>query len=506
MTCQVSKLSFCDIFNDHIAHVPVRLERLDNARVLWINKRAMQIDPQFAYTGKNVIGYSDHILENCAFHVVAGVSEDKEPSLWTSHVTGFADRYGGAGIGHNGGSGRGVCLGNYQIKGVGRTPLVSRLTKEAHASGGAYLEECVRETIFSELVDSEFPYGSVPTLAIIDTGLVQTWHTRGDTKRERRTLLVRPQFLRPAHFQRAIGFVTNNPREGALDQVRIQRVFETSVAAFGVAMLHEMYESLWSSWSSQLAYSFVHRLPPGNNTTSNIAMDGRLVDFGAMSAVPSWANTASAFYPQPFVEQFENIVRAIQSLSYYFGRYFDTNLAKKASISNSLEIARKTYKMTICTEILKLCGLPESVLVSEFVLNNLNKIFNVVQVLFEYYQREQVDLIMEVPKLQIPWDIHMVWNKAVPRHLRSLRRILEPLVPSADVGMVAEICASRSQCRTMLYAPQMKSLIFSKLDLETCHSFEEDQARVSSLIEEYIQSSIRMPISERFISSQGNTR
>jgi hypothetical protein len=86
-----------------------------------------------------------------------------------------ADRYGGAGIGRNGGSGRNALVNGFLVKGVGRTPLVGQSTPLSHASGGAYLEECVREAIFSEVVSHDFPYGAVPALGILGTGLVQDW-------------------------------------------------------------------------------------------------------------------------------------------------------------------------------------------------------------------------------------------------------------------------------------------------------------------------------------------
>ena len=140
-------------------------------------------------------------------------------------TVGYADRYGGSGIGLNGGSGRAAVVNGYLVKGVGRTPLVSSLTDESHASGGAYLEESIRETIFAEIVRAEFPCSAIPVLAIIDTGLIQIFEESAGPKMERRTLLIRPSFIRPAHFERATAYFSGNPKEGQQDTLRVSQFF-----------------------------------------------------------------------------------------------------------------------------------------------------------------------------------------------------------------------------------------------------------------------------------------
>lgn len=492
MTAQLREPSMEDLFGGACNHVPVRLRKLSNANLIWLNRRVALADPRFAAFHGDVDAVGRHILDGCAYEVV--------PTAHRSHVTpspedhiGFADRYGGGGIGHNGGSGRGVSFNGYHIKGVGRTPLVSHLTKESHASGGAYLEECVRETIFSEIVAAEFPHGAIPTLAIIDTGLTQTWNTALGPKVERRTLLVRPQFLRPAHFERALGFVSGSPGEGVQDHTRVSRVFELAIEVYGQSGLICLYESLWIKWARQLAFSFVHRLPHGSNTTSNICFDGRLVDFGAMSAVPSWSNAATSYFPQPFRDQFTCITRAIESLSYYFGRFVDSRLGLPEVKNELIAHATREYRRTVCVETLRLCGLSTDA--AKAALDHLEPeaIWSVVATLIAHYQVERIDLIDSLPNLRLPWDIPQVWTVSVPRHLQPLRRILEGIVgPNARESAALDCCAC-AVSRAMLYAPSAKESIYQALDRNSHHDHADDVAQVAALIQTCVAHSLRLP-------------
>ncbi len=51
------------------------------------------------------------------------------------------DRYGGAGLARNGGSGRAAMTQGWLIKGVGRTPLVSVASDPIHATGRSTLSD-----------------------------------------------------------------------------------------------------------------------------------------------------------------------------------------------------------------------------------------------------------------------------------------------------------------------------------------------------------------------------
>jgi hypothetical protein len=278
-------------------------------------------------------------------------------------LTGVADRYGGAGIGRNGGSGRNALVEGFLVKGIGRTPLVSASTPLSHASGGAYLEECVREAIFAEIVGHDFPYGAVPVLGILDTGLVQEWPEGIEPGIEPRTLLIRPPFARPAHFERALGFDSGLPFEGERDHQRVKAVFAAAVSAVGKDGLLHHIDQFWTKWAHQLAYGFVHRLSHGNNTSSNISLDGYLADFGAASSVPTWQNCATSYHFDPFVNRMNCVVMTMRSLYYYVGRHLDPQFAARPFIDARTVRCQGAFKRFVAVELLRLCGVNDLVAV-----------------------------------------------------------------------------------------------------------------------------------------------
>src|SRR5206468_820219 len=110
-------------------------------------------------------------------------------------LTFHADRYGATSGSAHGGSGRVGTNGPFNVKGLGRTPLASTMSDWQHSHGCLWLEEAVREAIYSEVADAEFPHGAVPVVAIIGTGIR---HELEDGAVGERALLVRPSFLRLA--------------------------------------------------------------------------------------------------------------------------------------------------------------------------------------------------------------------------------------------------------------------------------------------------------------------
>jgi hypothetical protein len=308
MTDWRSTFDLAAIVSPETGHVKLPMARLPNARVLWSNPRARSEDPHYPTLGDQA-EYERCLLEKCGF-VLA------DPDTGVADAYGVADCYGGAGLGSNGGSGRAVYLNGYHVKGIGRTPLVGLDTDISHASGGAYLEECVRESIFAEIVHREFPHGSVPTLAIIDTGREVIWDTEHGPKRETMCLLVRPMFLRPAHIERAVRYKSGNEYGGAADAARVRATalaIESQVG--GAAAMDDLLRCCLERWAQQIAHSYVSRLSHGGVTSSNVAIDGRLVDFGAMTSVPSFGRywVSSAVHPTGL--QHKDILSTVTGIS-----------------------------------------------------------------------------------------------------------------------------------------------------------------------------------------------
>jgi hypothetical protein len=450
------------LFNEGGHHVAVNLCRLPGARVVWINQRVMNDDLAFEACGGTVKAYAEHLLHSCGYVISAndGCGDS---------VSGVADRYGGTGIGYNGGSGRAAIINGYLVKGIGRTPLVSALTDEAHASGGAYLEECIREAIFSELVAAEFPGGAVPILAIIDTGEVQLWNTDTGPIPERRCLLIRPVFLRPAHFERAPGYISAHPKEGHRDSLRVRHVFNTALHLWGREALQASYKTFWLTWAEQLAYAFIHRLPHGGDSTSNIALDGKLLDFGAMTAIPSWARVSTIMGSLPSGENLIHLIKAIQTHVMFWARYVTAETLRPDSANELVTLAVQHYQHAVVREVLRVAGLTKRQAQKLIISAHQEALMSIVARLLTHYRREQLAVFnnMPMPMPRLAWDIAQVWSETPPNHLLALRTFLVNRVCRVDAAVMRTLsarCTMRSRGREALYRDRIKVDLYRILE------------------------------------------
>lgn len=408
------------------------------------------------------------------------------------HLTrGFADRYGGIGIGSNGGSGRNVIVGGVQVKGAGRTPLVCPHTPRAHASGGAYLEECVREAIFAAVVGHDFPYGAVPVLEIVDTGETQHWPPPLQPAAERRVLLVRPLCVRPAHFERAVAFDPPGAWEAEQDHERVRLILTRAAESAGPDAFLQTLEVFWPRWAHQLAYGFVHRLPHGNNTSSNIALDGRLLDFGATSATPSWANTATSYFQYPIATRFNSIAMTIRSVYYYVGRHLGWAHAPALYVESLLARALDSFRLALNFEVLRLSGLPDPLAFDLVTGPHLAAAHAATREAIETAQREQLDLLEPAPDTDGAWPMDQLWSRAVPPSLDRLRGFLNRMVGTP----LREDCEAthRHRCRTRvgLFKPHHRAAFFEAVESQNDGRLGADPGFVHAFIARHVADGLR---------------
>lgn len=478
-----------DFFGAHTGHVTVTLRRLPDARLIWLNRRAMHLDAQ-CKSEQNLEQYKQHLLQQCAY---AMADETIKISHVGESISATADRYGGEGIGRNGGSGRAVFVNGYHIKGIGRTPLVSPLTDQAHASGGAYLEECAREAVLSEIVGAEFPHGSVPALAIIDTGFVQIWDTDHGLKPERRCLLIRPAFLRPAHFMRALDYIGHHHHDGMVDAQRVALMMNRACVQFGSDHFSARWQAFWLSWAEQLAYAFVHRLNHGGNSESNIAMDGCLLDFGGMTALPSWARITVAQGGWPAGEDMYYLVHAQQSAAAMLAKHLKQNRPPSEKWQSLQASVFATYKKTVFFEVLRVLGLT-SAHVNQLLNSEITTSINVAaNRLLAHYMREQFAIFNGMPEPHFKWDVPSFWHAVPPRHLQELRGLIEHAMSIGIFGDATNHlrstwitrCHMLSQTRTGLFRDNIKDALYKNLDgAFTGKELTEEQ--VTRVIDSYV--------------------
>lgn len=308
-------------------HVAFPVRRFKAAEIVWLNRR------WFAAAG---IGSADepallrHLLDDYALGVDG-------PDIGDDVFTGperllYADRYGAGSGSSHGGSGRVGARGPFNVKGVGRTPLVSRGADWQHSHGNLWLEEAIREAIFGEIVAAEFPHGAIPVVAIIATGIE---HVLEDgQERGERALAIRPQFLRVAHLQRSIFFGSSghSGSDQVHDAARVAAVwgrlwlpeFAPLRLAFAAPDLYGTFLRL----GEQYGFGHAVRIWPGPIFSSNIGLDGRLLDFGSMRALPGWSRARGKFASHSFGGEsplVAGLARSLASLGLKHGRPVDAD-------------------------------------------------------------------------------------------------------------------------------------------------------------------------------------
>lgn len=297
--------------------VPARVRRLDAATVVWINRR------WFVERGIDVVGASGRaaverwLLDRFAWQTVV----DGGPVRTALG----ADRYGATGWVPHGGSGRAVLRDRYQIKGVGMTPLVGREADWFHSHGSLWMEEAIREAVYSELFALERGEGVVPTLAVIDAGM-NLRHADGRYG-ERRALSVRPFAPRIAHLQRAYGFAplswgwpTAGNRVQRLDVLRTRQAWRRYGRAVGDGALpHPL--ALFARVGGHAAFCHLWRLSHGGFFASNLTLAGELIDFGAATSLAQWRPVALSEHGAWFGGEEANLAQVAQSFAFHAEKY-----------------------------------------------------------------------------------------------------------------------------------------------------------------------------------------
>ena len=449
-------------FFDSDTSVEVVLYRLKNPSLIWLNERVLHHDPAFLECDSDVERYAKRLCENCAY--VAYEEEIKDKIIEKDRIIASSDRYGGGAIGTNGGSGRAAFVNGYLVKGTGKTPLIGMHTESTHATGGAYLEESIRETIFSELFAYEFPHSSIPNIAVIDTGIVQKWDLGGSIKTERRVLLVRPSFIRPAHMERAVYYLSSNFLEGTLDNIRVDRVIKKLISKTGNNGLSNLLENFFINWARQLAYGYIHRISLGGNTTSNICLDGKLLDFGAASALPSWGSFTMISNLAPTGTEFQTVAHAISSVLYYFNKHS----IEKINISECIEeITSKSWSAYVneyLIQTLRLCGFSYESAASLLTGSCSGYVRLVIERVHKWYRKYRFDIVDFTPLVTLGNGIVEVWDDPVPAHLIELRALLNEHLDEFELRTHLLNSRARNSARPSLFREEMKDRLYKEVE------------------------------------------
>jgi hypothetical protein len=188
-----------------------------------------------------------------------------------------ADRYGAAGGTVHGGSGRCAYLGRFNGKGIGPTSLVPA-GLQGHSDGALLLTDAIREAVYAELCHFETIHGAVRTIAILAKPPFEGCPTK------RNCIAVRPNFIRPAHFERSLIFGSAGSKESDQfkDAVRVEQVRRWAKGA-GIDPL-----SIVSRNAAQIGAMDAMRMVQGRFTSANVSIGGRVADFGSFRFMDNW--------------------------------------------------------------------------------------------------------------------------------------------------------------------------------------------------------------------------
>lgn len=302
--------------------VSFRVSLLSEATVVWLNDRWFAEHGLLTHIDSALRErVCDWILNTFAITVVDG---QQPPSDTAKIITTKADRYGSSsGTSQHGGSGRVATVGRFQVKGVGRTPLVGVEAPWIHAHGLAPMREAVYEAIMGEVFNAELPFGSIPVIAIVDAGAAL--QTEGEhTSLDRRALIVRPAVLRPGHMQRAALFVPasacielgpGTDANRTYDVIRY--VGSLSPETLAKLRLPLSLADCCKRLVTQAAYADALRLYSGGLFSSNVSLDGAVLDFGVGRAVDDWSRYQPHAHAAGFGQDVLRIARMAQTIQFY---------------------------------------------------------------------------------------------------------------------------------------------------------------------------------------------
>lgn len=287
----------------------------------------------------------------------------------------LAERYGGWGVGVNGGGVRCGLYGSMQIKGVGKNPLAGHPQDFWHTYGGAALEEGIQEAIWGEVCDIALPFGATRVKAIITTGSTVPYRNFTGEKVAQRVLILRDFTLRPAHYMRSIFYGTSLSEEGIYpcDAARTSQAINSMYPIPHTSpttvederhranRINDLLSEMCRRFSFQFAAARAKRIMHGTITPSNIGIDGRWIDFGTISTVSDYGKIKFGTNLSPDMSaEYKSINQWLDELIFYICKYSTKSTAERLITSNELvKNYEVQYGNRLNIEMLKLTGVPE---------------------------------------------------------------------------------------------------------------------------------------------------
>jgi hypothetical protein len=303
-------------------------------------------------------------LANYAFSIP--LKKDPKQAYLPTKTIFFAERYGGQGLGSNGGGVRCGLLNGVQVKGIGRNPLAGRGADFFHSYGGASLNEGMAEAIWGEVVHSALPHGACRVFGLITTGtrVPLLAPKPGQDPTTPRALIVRQALLRPAHYMRSPYFDPVDDRITIIsdtDRTRaaVATLSTTLHSIYGAqnAPLNDMLHTMFGRAAEQLAAARAKRIMHGSLIDSNWSLDGRWLDFGTTSTLPDHGRYFISPGSPDFLHEHMILRRTMKDFIFYLRKYLAES--ERATLCTDDEIWAeflRVFEQQLPIEFCKLTG------------------------------------------------------------------------------------------------------------------------------------------------------
>lgn len=303
------------------------------------------------------------------------LADDAPDAYHNDQIQAMAERYGGHGLGGNGGGARCGLIGDIQIKGIGRNQLAAEETDFFHSYGGASLNEGIYEALWGELLQCALPHGAVRVLGLVTTGtrVPLVAPLPGQDPTTERALIFRQSALRPAHFMRSPYHRLPAGSEWCDDTTRtiaaIGALPAACAALYGPAVdgssdlsVQRCLGLMLERFADQFAAARAKRLMHGSLIASNIALDGRWLDFATTSSMPDYGHILSPRGPD-FMQEELMLQPGIADLAFYLRKYLPN--ARRALFDGTALWQRLNLRLQqrLPLEYAKLTGIPAALCV-----------------------------------------------------------------------------------------------------------------------------------------------
>lgn len=331
------------------SYIPVTTQKLAHPSLVYVDVAQQKLSP-----------LSEKFLLQKWGWAVRTENEPQEAYLsdYRLHTASF---YGGNGMNGNIGDGRTSIRGDENFKGIGPTGMVNPHSEAGHTSGTLKIDHAIVEAIWSKLLDLELPYGANRVRGIVGTGTIEN----RDGHPGQRVVIVRDDFLRPAHF------ITNetSPKVNRIeiDRERVRKAILNLPEALPqptrgphaidkATKLKFGLNEFIDRFAIQASYMWSHSLYHGAMSPSNITLQGAAADFGTFQALAGYPSVQLLSDCAPNGDYSEEL----QVLKEFHTELISNSPAEWMSVIGTLEAwterFKKTYELDVEKQMLSLSG------------------------------------------------------------------------------------------------------------------------------------------------------